>query len=61
MNLTLTLSIEEVNTILKSLGKHSFDEIAELINKIKSQGDAQVIAADKAAAADVLAKTKPKK
>lgn len=38
----LELSIEEVNTILRSLGKHPFDEIAALIVKIKQQGEPQV-------------------
>lgn len=38
----LELSIEEVNTILRSLGKHPFDEIANLIVKIKQQGEPQV-------------------
>jgi hypothetical protein len=38
----LELSIEEVNAILRSLGKHPFDEIASLISKIKAQGEPQV-------------------
>ena len=38
----LELSIEEVNAILRSLGKHPFDEIAALISKIKNQGEPQV-------------------
>ena len=37
----LELTVEEVNTILRSLGKHPFDEIAALIVKIKQQGDPQ--------------------
>ena len=40
--ITLELSVEEVNTILRSLGQHPFAEIAALIGKIKSQGDPQV-------------------
>ncbi len=40
--ITLELSIDEVNIILKSLGKHPFDEIASLIVKIKTQGEAQL-------------------
>jgi hypothetical protein len=39
---TLELTVSEVNTILASLGKHPFVEIANLIGKIKQQGDAQV-------------------
>lgn len=38
----LELTIEETNTILRSLGKHPFDEIANLIVKIKQQGEPQV-------------------
>lgn len=41
----LELTVSEVNTILASLGKHPFVEIANLIGKIKQQGDAQVAAA----------------
>jgi hypothetical protein len=42
MNIKLELSVDEVNAILRSLGKHPFEEIAVLINKIKSQGEPQV-------------------
>lgn len=38
----LTLSVNEVNVILRSLAKHPFEEIAALIAKIKGQGDAQL-------------------
>lgn len=38
----LELTVSEVNTILASLGKHPFVEIANLIGKIKNQGDSQV-------------------
>lgn len=38
----LELTVQEVNSILASLGKHPFDQIAALISKIKQQGDAQV-------------------
>ena len=37
----LDLTIDEVNMILRSLGKHPFDEIAQLIMKIKAQGEPQ--------------------
>lgn len=40
--LNLELSVAEVNVILRSLGKHPFEEIAVLIQKIKSQGEAQL-------------------
>jgi CII-binding regulator of phage lambda lysogenization HflD len=44
MEIKLTLTVEEVNTILASLGKHPFDQIAALIQKIKVQGEPQVVA-----------------
>jgi len=48
MNLNLELTIDEVNMILRSLGKHPFEEIANLIGKIKAQGEPQVAAAEAA-------------
>ena len=44
----LELTVNEVNTILRSLGKHPFDEIASLIVKIKQQGEPQVAAQEAA-------------
>jgi hypothetical protein len=44
--INLELTVAEVNTILASLGKHPFVEIANLIGKIKQQGDSQVAAAE---------------
>lgn len=38
----LELTVNEVNVILRSLGKHPFEEIAALVQKIKSQGDTQL-------------------
>lgn len=38
----LELNVGEVNVILRSLGKHPFEEIAILIQKIKAQGEAQL-------------------
>ena len=46
----LELSIEEVNTILRTLGKHPFEEVVLLINKIKQQGEPQVAEMQKQAA-----------
>ena len=43
----LDLTVQEVNTILRSLSKHPFEEIASLIGKIKSQGDPQVAEIEK--------------
>ena len=37
----LDLSIEEVNMVLRVLGKHPFDEVVSLVSKIKKQGDPQ--------------------
>lgn len=37
----LDLSIDEVNTILRVLGKHPFEEVVSLVSKIKQQGDPQ--------------------
>ena len=41
----LKLSIPEVNAILRSLGKAPFEEVADLITKIKQQGEPQAAAA----------------
>ena len=38
----LELSIDEVNMVLRVLGKHPFEEVVTLVTKIKSQGDPQV-------------------
>ena len=38
----LELTVEEVNVILRTLGKHPFEEVVALIGKIKGQGDPQV-------------------
>lgn len=40
--ITLNLTVNEVNVILRSLGKHPFEEIAQLIQNIKEQGEAQL-------------------
>lgn len=40
--ITIELTVDEVNVILRSLGQHPFAEIANLINKIKEQGEPQV-------------------
>lgn len=44
MDINLTLTVDEVNVILASLGKHPFDQIAALMQKIKAQGEPQVAA-----------------
>ena len=40
----LELTVEECNTILRVLGKHPFEEVVALINRIKQQGEPQVAA-----------------
>jgi len=45
MELTFTLTIEEANTILKGLGKLTFEEVATLINKLNTQASPQIDAA----------------
>jgi|LakMenEpi03Aug12_release.lakeMendotaPanAssembly.Ray.scaffolds.fasta_scaffold98602_8 hypothetical protein len=47
----LQLSIAEVNSILRSLGKAPFEEVADLITKIKQQGEPQATALMQAAQA----------
>jgi hypothetical protein len=40
----LELSVDECNMILRVLGKHPFEEVVSVINKIKQQGEPQVAA-----------------
>jgi hypothetical protein len=42
MAIKLELEVNEVNVILRTLGRHPFDEIASLVTKIKQQGEAQL-------------------
>ena len=49
MIIKLELTVDEVNVILRSLGKHPFEEIALLVGKIKAQGEPQVVEQSKAA------------
>jgi hypothetical protein len=46
----LDLTIDEVNSILRVLSKHPFEEVVALIGKIKQQGEEQVAAAEAEAA-----------
>lgn len=41
----LELTVDEVNAILASLGKHPFESIFQLIGKIQQQGNSQLQAA----------------
>ena len=38
----LELTVEEVNMLLRVLSKHPFEEVFQLIGKIKQQGESQV-------------------
>lgn len=53
--INLELTVAEVNVILRSLGKHPFEEIAALIQKIKSQGETQLAELQAAAPAEPAA------
>lgn len=55
--INLQLTVAEVNVILRSLGKHPFEEVAMLIKKVKDQGEAQIVPA--APAADVATEQAP--
>ena len=59
MNIKLELTIDEVNTILRTLGKHPFEEVVALVQKIKSQGDPQVDEIVKAQQAEAAAAELP--
>lgn len=59
MAIKLELEVQEVNLVLRSLGKHPFDEIAALISKIKQQGEAQLAEQEKAAAEEAPAAEAP--
>lgn len=48
--INLDLTVAEINVILRSLGKHPFEEIAVLIQKIKAQGESQLAELQAAAA-----------
>lgn len=43
-DIKIELTVEEANTVLRVLGKHPFEEVVSLINKIKEQGDSQITA-----------------
>ena len=49
----LEFTVEEVNMILRVLGKHPFDEVVAMISKIKQQGDPQAEALAAAAQAEL--------
>ena len=45
MNVTLTLTVDEVNYILGALGSRPFAEVQQLIFKIKQDAEGQLAAA----------------
>lgn len=40
--ITLELTLNEVNMILATLGKHPFNDVVALIGKIRMQGEDQI-------------------
>jgi hypothetical protein len=57
----LELSIDECNMILRVLGKHPFEEVVAVINKIKAQGEPQVQAMEAEAAKNAPAEAPAEK
>ena len=57
----LELTVDEANVILRTLGKHPFEEVVALINKIKEQGEPQVAAIEAAKAAEPVEQTPAEK
>ena len=57
MAIKLELEVNEVNVILRTLGRHPFDEIASLVTKIKQQGEAQLAEQEAAKPAEPVAET----
>jgi hypothetical protein len=57
----LELTIDECNMILRTLGKHPFEEVITVINKIKQQGEPQVQAMEAEAAKNAPAETPAEK
>jgi hypothetical protein len=57
----LELTVDECNTILRVLGKHPFEEVVTIINKIKQQGEPQVVAMEAEAAKNAPAETPAEK
>jgi len=52
MELKLNLNVQQINTILRCLGKHPFEEAAGLINEIQKQCQPQVAEQEEAAKVD---------
>jgi len=56
MNITLTLSVQEVNQILDALSHRPFREVAEMVQKVQQTANAQVAAANEKLAAEAANK-----
>lgn len=58
-DITLTLTVAEVNTVLAALSEMPFKLVGNIITSIKEQGDAQLadlkVAAEQESAAEMLA------
>jgi hypothetical protein len=52
MKVTLEFTVEEINHVLAALGNRPFVEVANLIEKIRKEAEAQI--ANQAPAAEVL-------
>jgi hypothetical protein len=52
MNVTITLTVDEANYVLASLGQRPFAEVADLIAKIKKDAEDQLKAVPSAAAVE---------
>jgi len=50
--ITVELTLSEINMILATLGKHPFDDVVALIAKIRSQGEIQIKALQDANSSD---------
>ena len=57
----LELSVDDCNMILRVLGKHPFEEVVAVINKIKAQGEPQVQAMEAEAAKNAPAEAPAEK
>jgi hypothetical protein len=47
-DLTIELTLNEINMILASLGKHPFEDVVALVSKIREQGEVQIKALQEA-------------
>jgi len=50
--INLSFTVMETNMVLAALGQRPYAEVAELMQKIKTEGEAQLVAAQTPKAAD---------